>query len=271
MEVRALWSVAIGCAAPLMKRRRGRVLPQQLRRIWRLIRAHSRLQHNWWPNWKAGGGGGGEGAWGGGRRESERESDRDRHREREREEEKEREREGKREAPMRESLLVLPQRGPTAEGIDVSAEAFSFYAHLFPPPISHPHTRSTKYTVSPLVFSACLVFFLSFFPFPPFYEWFSLVKLLRLYYLRIARAHDLTSAHLLSSSSNATRTLTAASGALGGNISRRGKTWYFAQQRPKRASPWVWKLTQSPTTASPSRRRWVRIASRDSDPVMFSV
>lgn len=97
-----------------MTQRGGRVFLQQLRRICSLITARSRLQHNWWPNWKAAGGGGGgwerRGAHSltGGERET---------------------------RSNEKSLLVLPPpHYPAAEGIDVSAEAFCFLRALLSPP-----------------------------------------------------------------------------------------------------------------------------------------
>jgi len=58
--------------------------------------------------------------------------------------------ERERRAPMRKSLLVLPPHSPTAEGIDVSAEAFCFLRALLSPHLSPSHTEH-KSTFSPLV------------------------------------------------------------------------------------------------------------------------
>ena len=156
------------------------------------------------------------------------------------------------------------------------AQRLSVFTRTSFPPITLTHGA-----LPPLTFSlaACLCFFP--FPFPPFYEWFSLAEAKRRY-PRIPRRlrpprHDLTaSAHLLRSSSrSATRTFTAASDALGGNITPRRKTWSCVQP-PRPPSTWVWKLTQSQTTTFPSRRRWVEqkfgsSAAPDRDPLRHSL
>ena len=190
--------------------------------------------------------------------------------------EKERKRERERRSLQWEKFTCSPCAQSHSWGHWCERRGFQVFTRTSFPPISHPHTRSTlplSSSSSPLVCSSSNTnnnqSFCLFVPFSStllLREWFSLAILRppRLEYPRTPPgAHDLTSAHLLSSSSDATRTSTAASDALWGNITRRGKTWFFAQRqrqqrqtRPKRATPWVWKPTQSPTTTSPSRRRW---------------
>lgn len=165
---------------------------------------------------------------------------------------------GERETSSNEGKVYLffPRTVPQLRALMWAQRLPSFYAHFFSPPsLTRTHGAHVHLlTFSSLARAAAFLFLLS----PPFYEWFSLVKPVPTFH-RIPHVLR-TSAHL-SSSSNATRTFTAASGALWGSITRPGKTWSFAQQQhqPERRSTWVWKLTQSPTTTFPSRRRWVSV------------